>query len=186
ISRVTTLHRGLRQSLRQKLEESNDSLFSLTYDQYVETMQSAERRSKRFQPSQSSQSSQSSQPSQSSHQSNRNRFSQRMDIDPIRVNSFRPVFTPSRSRSSSTSSSSSADRREYRLLNDLCLCCGSATHWIESCPESRSARPASPTRPASSARLARPASPAQPRTKTTARSPAMDALFRSKKGGAIS
>jgi hypothetical protein len=32
ISRVTTLHRGLRQSLRQKLEESNDSLFSLTYN----------------------------------------------------------------------------------------------------------------------------------------------------------
>ncbi|EOA89437.1 uncharacterized protein SETTUDRAFT_26662, partial [Exserohilum turcica Et28A] len=46
ISRVTTLHRGLRQSLRQKLEELNDSLFSLPYDQYVETMQSAERRSK--------------------------------------------------------------------------------------------------------------------------------------------
>ena len=55
ISRVTTLHRGLRQSLRQKLEESNDSLFSLTYDQYVETMQSAERRSKRFPSSQPSQ-----------------------------------------------------------------------------------------------------------------------------------
>ncbi|KAL6150629.1 hypothetical protein ACJBU6_10908 [Exserohilum turcicum] len=171
ISRVTTLHRGLRQSLRQKLEELNDSLFSLPYDQYVETMQSAERRSKRFpssQPSQPSQPSQSSQPNQSS----RNRFSQQMDIDPIRVNAARPA-RPSRSRSSSTSSSASADRREYRLLNDLCLCCGSANHWIESCPKSRSARPASPARPA------------QPRTKTTARSPTMDALFGSKKGGAI-
>ncbi|NWN33358.1 hypothetical protein GY663_29680, partial [Klebsiella michiganensis] len=78
ISRVTTLHRGLRQSLRQKLEELNDSLFSLPYDQYVETMQSAERRSKRFPSSQPSQPSQSSQPNQSS----RNRFSQQMDIDP--------------------------------------------------------------------------------------------------------
>ena len=169
ISRVTTLHRGLRQSLRQKLEESNDSLFSLTYDQYVETMQSAERRSKRFPSSQPNQSSQSSQPSQPA----RNRLSQQMDIDPIRVNAARL----SRSRSSSTSSSASADRREYRLLNDLCLCCGSANHWIESCPESRSARPARP---------ARPASPAQLRTKTTARSATMDALFGSKKGGVTS
>ena len=110
VSRITTLHRGLRQSLRQKLEELNDSLFSLPYDQYVETMQSAERRSKRFpssQPSQPSQPSQSSQPNQSS----RNRFSQQMDIDPIRVNAARPA-RPSRSRSSSTSSSASADRRE--------------------------------------------------------------------------
>lgn len=162
ISRITTLHRGLRQSLRQKLEESNDSLFSLTYDQYVETMQSAERRSKRFQ------SSQSSQPSQP----NRNRFSQQMDIDPIQVNAVRPILTPSRSRSSSASSTASASRREYRLLNDLCLCCGSANHWIESCPESRSAKPASPAQ--------------KPRTKTTARSATMDALFGSKKGGATS
>ncbi|KAI1675981.1 hypothetical protein KJE20_14430 [Pyrenophora tritici-repentis] len=107
ISRITTLHRGLRQSLRQKLEESNDSLFSLTYDQYVETMQSAERRSKRFQTSQPSQ---PSQPSQSS-QPNRSRFSQQMDIDSIRVNVARPARL-SRSRSSSTSSSASADRRE--------------------------------------------------------------------------
>jgi hypothetical protein len=164
ISRVTTLHRGLRQSLRQKLEESNDSLFSLTYDQYVETMQSAERRSKRFQ---SSQPSQPSQPSQSS-QSNRNRFSQQMDIDPIRVNAARPARL-SRSRSSSTSSSSSADRRDYRLSNDLCLCCGSASHWINSCPESRSARPASPASP-------------KLRTKTTAKSAAMDARHGSKGG----
>ncbi|KAL7771366.1 hypothetical protein CFE70_004706 [Pyrenophora teres f. teres 0-1] len=80
ISRVTTLHRGLRQSLRQKLEESNDSLFSLSYDQYIEAIQSVDRRSKRFQPSQTSQTSQTSQPSQPS-QTNRNRFSQQMDID---------------------------------------------------------------------------------------------------------
>jgi hypothetical protein len=162
ISRITTLHRGLRQSLRQKLEESNDSLFSLTYDQYVENMQSAERRSKRFQSSQPSQPSQSSQSSQHT----RSRSSQ-MDIDPIRVNAVRFGPTP-RSRSSSTSSSSSADRRFYRLSNDLCLCCGSASHWINACPESRSVKPASP---------ARPASPAQPRTKTTARSATMSALF---------
>jgi len=171
ISRITTLHRGLRQSLRQKLEESNDSLFSLSYNQYVEAIQSVDRRSKRFQTSPPDQSSQPSQPSQP----RRNRFSQQMDVDPITVRVARPVLTPgSKSRSSSTSSTASAERRLYRLDNDLCLCCGSAAHWIEGCPESRSARPASPTNPAR-----------QPHLKTTARSAAMDARFGSKKGGNV-
>ncbi len=164
ISRITTLHRGLRQSLRQKLDESNDSLFSLSYNQYVEAIQSVDRRSKRFQPSHPAQPSQPSQP-------RRNRFSQQMDIDPIAVRVARPVLTPgSKSRSSSTSSSSStasAKRRLYRLDNDLCLCCGSNNHWIEACPNSHSALPKAP------------------RTKTTARSATMSALFGSKKGGNV-
>lgn len=46
ISRVTTLHRGLKPILRQTLENSNDSLFSLTYDEYVGEIQSADRRTR--------------------------------------------------------------------------------------------------------------------------------------------
>lgn len=168
ISRITTLHRGLRQSLRQKLEESNDSLFSLSYDQYVEAIQSVDRRSKRFQPSQPSQ----PRPSSPSSQPRRNRYSQQMDIDPVRIGVAKPILTP-RSRSSSFSSTASSERRLYRLSNDLCLCCGSASHWIDTCPESRSAQPAQPAQPTQ-------------KLKTTARSATMDALFGPKKGGAIS
>ncbi|KAF2187968.1 hypothetical protein K469DRAFT_568116, partial [Zopfia rhizophila CBS 207.26] len=36
ISCITTLHHELRHSLRQYLEESSDSLFSLPYDEFVE------------------------------------------------------------------------------------------------------------------------------------------------------
>jgi hypothetical protein len=44
---VTTLHRGLRPALRQSLDESHDSLFSLSYDAYIEFLQSKGRRSRR-------------------------------------------------------------------------------------------------------------------------------------------
>ncbi|KAF2189222.1 hypothetical protein K469DRAFT_701847 [Zopfia rhizophila CBS 207.26] len=36
VSCVTTLHRGLRPALYQSLEESSDSLFSLSYNDYIE------------------------------------------------------------------------------------------------------------------------------------------------------
>lgn len=52
VSRVSALHRGLRQSLRQHLEESHDSLFELSYDDYVELVQSFDRRLRRPQPQQ--------------------------------------------------------------------------------------------------------------------------------------
>jgi hypothetical protein len=38
-SHLSTLHRGLRPSLYQTLEDTNDSLFSLSYDEYVELVQ---------------------------------------------------------------------------------------------------------------------------------------------------
>ena len=38
------LYRGLRQNLRQHLEESSDSLFSLEYEDFIELIQSIDRR----------------------------------------------------------------------------------------------------------------------------------------------
>jgi hypothetical protein len=123
-SRVTTLHHGLRPTLRQFLEESSDSLFSQSYDHYVELVQSLDRRSRRPQPVQKP----ASHPPPSDP----------MDISAVRVNAVRP--TRSTSPASSVSSSTSSirfERRMYRLENSLCLCCGADDHWISKCPKSR-------------------------------------------------
>ncbi|KAF2182966.1 hypothetical protein K469DRAFT_584960, partial [Zopfia rhizophila CBS 207.26] len=39
VSRITTLHRGLRPALRQSLKKSSDSLFSLLCNDYIELVQ---------------------------------------------------------------------------------------------------------------------------------------------------
>jgi hypothetical protein len=44
---TTTLHRGLRRSLREILEQASDSLFSLSYEEYLEFLQRFERRQPR-------------------------------------------------------------------------------------------------------------------------------------------
>ncbi|OCK72657.1 hypothetical protein K432DRAFT_252149, partial [Lepidopterella palustris CBS 459.81] len=46
VLRAIALHRGLRLALRQPLKELNDSLFSLSYGDYVELVQSHNRRSR--------------------------------------------------------------------------------------------------------------------------------------------
>jgi hypothetical protein len=157
VSRVTTLHHGLRQSLRQSLEESSDSLFSLSYDGYVELMQRVDRRT--FRPSTNQPVNQPA--SQPVSRPARTLQSESMDIDPVPIMAIRPVrpASPASSSSCSTTSTSSAARRQYRLLNDLCLYCGAYGHWISDCPcHSRSASPV----------------PA-PRRKTTAKSAALSA-----------
>ncbi|KAJ5894424.1 hypothetical protein N7495_006115 [Penicillium taxi] len=46
---ITTLHRGLRRPLRETLEQVSDSLFSLSYEAYIEFLQRYDRRQPRFQ-----------------------------------------------------------------------------------------------------------------------------------------
>jgi hypothetical protein len=41
------LYRGLRPALRQSLKESSDTLFSLSYKEYVKLVQGLDRRSRR-------------------------------------------------------------------------------------------------------------------------------------------
>jgi hypothetical protein len=138
VSRVTSLHRGLRPTLRQPLEESNDSLFSQSYNDYIELLQGLDRRTRRppastRQQASSRQPVSASQPAQSYPQD-----------DPMILNttSFRHT-TQTRSSSPSSASSKSADRQSYRYNKDLCYCCGSKHHWIKDCPESRSNRTSS-------------------------------------------
>lgn len=120
VSRVTTLHRGLRPTLRQFLEESNDSIFGLQYPEYVELVQSYDRRARR---------PQNQHPNQHLNQYPKPARPEPMDVDPARVRLARP--------SSALSTSSSTSRRAHRLENDLCLCCGADDHWISDCPVSR-------------------------------------------------
>lgn len=166
VSRVTALHRGLRPSLRQSIEESTDSLFELSYAEYVELVQSIDRRSRRPQK-----------PGQKPGQKPvRDPFPEPMEVSNHELNTTRfdlPLSNPSSASSRrSASRSSSAERRSHRLERDLCLCCGSAQHWIADCPLSRS-RSASPPASQSATQLARQLG--LPRTKTTAKSETLTA-----------
>ena len=133
VSRVTSLHRGLRLTLRQPLEESNDSLFSQSYNDYVELLQGLDRRTRR-QPASARNQNNSRQPLPSTQPT------QPFPIDdPMVLNttSFHNS-TQTRPSSPSSSTSKSVDRQSYRYNNDLCYCCGSKYHWIKDCSESRS------------------------------------------------
>ena len=168
VSRITTLHHGLRQSLRQSLEDSNDSLFSLLYDEYIELVQRVDRRT--FRPPANQSVSQPTSQSTRQHPSRpiRTPQAESMDVDPVPIMAIRPTCparpaSPALSSSSlcSTDSMSSVARRQYRLNNDLCLYCGAYGHWISDCPSCRSCPDSSISTPR--------------RTKTTARSPALSA-----------
>lgn len=122
ISRVSTLHRGLRPNLRQTLESLNDSIFDLSYNEYIELVQRADRR---YRPAQKPASKPQPTPNHNIDQ---------MDTDPIGISAVQPVQSArSVSPSLSASSTSSASRRSYRQKNDLCLYCGSSDHWISDC-----------------------------------------------------
>jgi hypothetical protein len=138
VSRITSLHRGLRPALRQPLEESNDSLFSQPYNDYVELLQGLDRRTRR-QPV-----------------SARQPASPQPLHDPMVLNNtgFRNL-PGSRSSSPASTSSKMSDRKSHRYENDLCFCCGSRYHWIKQCPEARSNKTAKepvPTRTKTTAR----------------------------------
>jgi hypothetical protein len=135
VSRITSLHRGLRLTLRQPLEESNDSLFSLSYNDYVELLQGLDRRTRR-QPASARNQNSSRQPVASTQPI---QHTQPLPIDdPMVLNTTSLHHTTlTRSPSSSSASSTSSDRHSYRYNNDLCYCCGSKSHWIRNCPESR-------------------------------------------------
>ncbi|KAA8649413.1 uncharacterized protein ATNIH1004_002084 [Aspergillus tanneri] len=131
ISRVTTLHRGLRPNLRRILEDSNNSLFDLPYNEYIELVQSTDRRTR---PSPKSDPKPALTPN-----------TDPMDTDPVRVNSVKinpnPVHVgsvrvaraASPVLSDSSHESTTSDRRRFRLANNLCLYCGSNDHWIADC-----------------------------------------------------
>jgi hypothetical protein len=138
---TTTLHRGLRHSLRQALEESSDSLFSLSYDEYLELVQRYERRQRRppkaTPPSQSVQLYQKPTSQPTAHST-----SEPMDLDPIRVRSAR-VSPPSPCLSDI--------RHAHRRQENLCFYCGSPDHRIADCyarsrSRSRSRTPERPVR----------------------------------------
>jgi hypothetical protein len=154
---VATLHKGLRPSLRQTLETSHDSLFSLPYDEYIELVQSSDRRTRRAQPAQNPT---SSRPVQTP-------YADPMDTDPVRVSAVRPAIRAIKPASSFSSSDASARRRSFRLQHDLCLYCGADDHWIEDCYKHSPASSPATSRPSSPEVPAEPA-PAKPRTKQTA------------------
>lgn len=126
VTRVTTIHRGLRPSLRQPLEESNDSLFSLSYNSYIELVQLHDRRLRRpqYQPPQKPV-----------------RNPDPPDTDPMQINALEITVPTSPTLSRRSSSHSSSDRYEHRSENGLCYYCGSNSHWIADCPRSSSSSP---------------------------------------------
>ncbi|KAK7177922.1 pol-like protein [Paraphaeosphaeria sporulosa] len=120
LSRITILHRGLRPALRQSLEESTDSLFSQSYNAYIELAQSLDRRTR-------------PQNQKPAHRP------EPMDIDHIQLSTLN---IPRRSPSP-TLSASSSQIRQYREKYDQCFYCGASDHWINICP----IKPSSPTSP---------------------------------------
>jgi hypothetical protein len=128
-SRITTLHRGLRPALRLALENKNDSLFTLPYDDYIALVQGADRHT------------------QARHSQNHQKLplaknSDQMDLSTLRINTtrFRHRSPPPRPCSpasptpSASSASSSHSRYSVRLDKSLCFYCGSNEHWIKDCP----------------------------------------------------
>lgn len=132
ISRLVTLHRGLRPTLRQTLEESNDSLFSLPYDDYIDLIQRVDRRTRRPQPAQTP--TQKPFPLYKPPTQTQKPDQDNMDLAPIQIGALRTGSPLSRSDSPVSTKSASSDRTIYRLENDLCFYCGSADHWISACP----------------------------------------------------
>ncbi|XTI90045.1 hypothetical protein V2W45_1521956 [Cenococcum geophilum] len=105
VSRVMALHRGFRPALRQSLEESSDTLFSLSYSEYVKLKPIA-----------------AHEPMDIDLQL------QTASLAPASYFCSRPPSaTSSRLRSSSAEFTK---RRAYRIKNGFCLCYGARDHWI--------------------------------------------------------
>ena len=156
VTRVTTLHRGLRTTLRQTLENSNDALFDLPYDNYIKLVQRTNRYNQPVSDQKRTQNpalNPAKNPALKNHPDT-------MDITPVQLASVHteaPPASPTLTASSGSSLHSSAsNRRTFRLDHDLCLYCGSDEHWISQCSTAK---------------------PDKPRTKTTARSVTMSARF---------
>ena len=167
-SRIATLHRGLRTSLHQALENSNDSLFSLPYDDYIELVQLSDRRTRYAQSAQNLTQTRQFQPAQNLTQNPARKSTPAltphpdpMDTDPVQAAAFDII------ESISPPASPASARQSFRREHNLCLYCGSDNHWIGSCPE-RSHADSPATSP--------PTSP-KPRTKTTARCPELSARY---------
>ncbi|KAA8644629.1 uncharacterized protein ATNIH1004_008835 [Aspergillus tanneri] len=106
-------------------------LFDLPYNEYIELVQSTDRRTR---PSPKSAPKPALTPN-----------TDPMDTDPVRVNSVKinpnPVHVgsvrvaraASPVLSDSSHESTTSDRRRFRLANNLCLYCGSNDHWIADC-----------------------------------------------------
>ena len=137
-ARISSLHRGLRTSLRQTLEESEDSLFSLSYDSYVEQVQRLEHRTRRHQNQPARNQSQTTRPPEQVFLTKDHQPEDKMDVNVVRTTHANTLrIRPTRSRRSSSSHSSrSPVRYQHRLDNNLCFYCGSADHWIDKCPNS--------------------------------------------------
>jgi len=119
VTRVTALHRGLRSTLRQSLEESNDSLFSLPYDSYVELVQRTDRRSHR--------------PQHQKDFQKPTRAPEPIIDDPMQIVALDIDSFSTTSPSIISSRCSSTHRHEHRIEKDLCFYCGSSEHWIADC-----------------------------------------------------
>ena len=144
---VATLHRGLCSSLHQTIENSNDSLFSLSYNDYVEQVQISDHC---ICQNLSVKSAQSIQPVQKHDLMNTSTHS----ISVACVNADDVSDALLSSESESEPRSSAFCRWSHRLANNLCLCCGSTNHWIAACPLSHSSALTSRQKPtAASARM---------------------------------
>ena len=145
---VTTLHHGLCMTLRQTLENLNDALFDLLYDDFIKLVQ----HTNRYNQSASAQTP-AQNPALKNHPAT-------MDITPVKLASVHteaPPASPTLTASSGSSlHSSTYDCRTLRLNHDLCLYCGSDEDRISQCSTAK---------------------PDKPHTKTTAQSATMSARF---------
>jgi hypothetical protein len=101
---TTTLHRGLRRTLREALEQASDTLFELSYEEYLEILQRYDRRQPRpFQR-------------QSSPQQRQRQLSpEPMDLSVNRTKISREA------------------RQRQRQQEGLCRYYGSPDHYIDQC-----------------------------------------------------
>ncbi|THC87364.1 hypothetical protein EYZ11_013191 [Aspergillus tanneri] len=101
---TTTLHRGLRRPLREALEQASDTLFELSYEEYLEILQRYDRRQPRpFQRQSSPQ------------QRQRQLAPEPMDLSVNRTKISRET------------------RQRQRQQEGLCRYCGSPDHYINQC-----------------------------------------------------
>lgn len=140
---TTTLHRGLRYKLRDTVEQTNDTIFNLTYNEYLALLQTYDRRQPRNQPPR-----QLRLPAPAASKEKSIRFEpEPMDISVNRTR-IKPDSVQKRDTvklSQPPDQRTSAARWNRRAKNDTCYYCGSFNHYIKECPwtENRTASPTS-------------------------------------------